>query len=96
MKISDIAELSGVSKATVSRVLNKNPNVKKETRERIMKIIEKHNYYPNAIARNLSKQENNSIGVIIPDISNPFFSKVVDRISSEADKRGLNVLLCNY
>ena len=95
MKISDIAELSGVSKATVSRVLNKNPNVKKETRERIMKIIEKHNYYPNAIARNLSKQENNSIGVIIPDISNPFFSKVVDRISSEADKRGLNVLLCN-
>ena len=74
MKISDIAKLSGVSKATVSRVLNNNPNVKNETRERIIKVIEKNNYYPNAIARNLSKQENNSIGVIIPDISNPFFS----------------------
>lgn len=93
--MSDIAKLSGVSKATVSRVLNKNPNVKKETRERVMKIIEKHSYYPNAIARNLSKQENNSIGVIIPDISNPFFSKVVDRISIVADKKELNVLLCN-
>ena len=95
MKISDIAKLSGVSKATVSRVLNNNPNVKNETRERIIKVIEKNNYYPNAIARNLSKQENNSIGVIIPDISNPFFSKVVDRISIEADKSGLSVLLCN-
>lgn len=95
LKITDIAKLSGVSKATVSRVLNKNPNVKAETREKIMKIIEKNNYYPNAIARNLSKQENNAIGVIIPDISNPFFSKVVDKISIEAEKKDVNVLLCN-
>jgi LacI family transcriptional regulator len=95
MKITDIAKLSGVSKATVSRVLNNSPNVKEETREKIMKIIEKNNYYPNAIARNLSKRENNSIGVIIPDISNPFFAKIVDKISIEAEKKGLNVLLCN-
>ena len=95
MKITDIAELSGVSKATVSRVLNNSPNVKEETREKIMKIIEKNNYYPNAIARNLSKRENNSIGVIIPDISNPFFAKIVDKISIEAEKKGLNVFLCN-
>ena len=95
MKITDIAKLSGVSKATVSRVLNDSPNVKEETREKIMKIIEKNNYYPNAIARNLSKRENNSIGVIIPDISNPFFAKVVDKICTEAEKKGLNVLLCN-
>ena len=95
MKITDIAKLSGVSKATVSRVLNNSPNVKEETREKIMKIIEKNNYYPNAIARNLSKRENNSIGVIIPDISNPFFAKIVDKISIEAEKKGLNVFLCN-
>ena len=95
LKITDIAKLAGVSKATVSRVLNNNPNVKENTRVKIMGIIEKNNYYPNVIARNLSKQENNSIGVIMPDISNPFFSKVVDKISIEAEKQGLNVLLCN-
>lgn len=75
MKISDIAKLAGVSKATVSRVLNEKSDVNSKTRERILDIIEKNNYYPNAIARNLSKNENNSVGVIIPDIANPFFPK---------------------
>ena len=95
MKISDIAKLAGVSKATVSRVLNNKLDVNKETREKILRIIEKNNYYPNTIARNLSKNENNSVGVIIPDIANPFFSKIVESISNRADIENFNILLCN-
>ena len=95
MKISDIAKMADVSKATVSRVLNNNPNVREDTRKKILEIIEENNYYPNAIARNLSKMENNAIGLIVPDIGNPFFAKIVDQITLIAEKKGLNVVLCN-
>ena len=59
MRIQDIARLANVSVATVSRVINNNNNVKEETKERINQIIKENNYYPNIIARNLSKNENN-------------------------------------
>lgn len=95
MKISDIAGLAGVSKATVSRVLNNKPDVNSKTREKILNIIKENNYYPNTIARNLSKNESNSVGVIIPDIANPFFSKIVEGISNKADSENLSILLCN-
>ena len=87
MKITDIAELSGVSKATVSRVLNNSPNVKEETREKIMKIIEKNNYYPNAIARNLSKRENNSIGVINTEKKEPVLTKKKEKKNKRGKKK---------
>ena len=78
MKMSDIAEKAGVSIATVSRVINEDKNVKDSTREKILKIIEECDYTPSAIARNLSRKDNNTIGVVVPDISNPYFSEMVE------------------
>ncbi len=93
MKIQDIARLANVSVATVSRVINNNDNVKEETRNRINRIIKENNYYPNLIARNLSKNENNTIGVIIPDIKNLYFASIMDGIVNEANKKELNIIL---
>ena len=93
MKIQDIAKLANVSVATVSRVINNNENVKEETRNKINKIIKDNNYYPNLIARNLSKNENNTIGVILPDIKNLYFASIMNEIVNEANKKGLNIIL---
>ena len=93
MKIQDIARLANVSVATVSRVINNNDNVREETRNRINRIIKENNYYPNLIARNLSKNENNTIGVIIPDIKNLYFASIMDGIVNEANKKELNIIL---
>ncbi len=95
MKMSDIAEKSGVSIATVSRVINGDKNVKDSTREKVLKVIEEYNYTPSAIARNLSKKDNNTIGVVVPDISNPYFSEMVEGISEVIDGENLNILIYN-
>ena len=93
MRIQDIARLANVSVATVSRVINNNNNVKEETKERINQIIKEKKYYPNIIARNLSKNENNTIGVIVPDIKNLYFASIMDGIVDEANNRNLNIIL---
>ncbi len=93
--ISDIARETQVSSATVSRVLNNSGYVKKETREKIVGVMEKMNYVPSAIARSLSNMETNTIGVVVPDIHNPFFGEVIKGISSLADLHNLNILLCD-
>lgn len=93
--ISDIAKEAGVSQATVSRVLNQSGYVKEETRKKILNVIEKLNYSPSAIARSLSTNKTNTIGVVVPDINNPFFGEVIKGISEVADKHGLNIILCD-
>lgn len=94
--IINIANLSGFSKATVSKVIRNMPNVKKSTREKIQKIINEIGYHPDEVARSLvSKKNMNFIGLIISDINNPFFAEVALGVESEAKKRGYNVILCN-
>ncbi|SEG01379.1 transcriptional regulator, LacI family [Caloramator fervidus] len=94
--ISDIAKLAGVSKATVSMVFNnKDENISKETRERILKIAKELNYIPNSVARSLATNRSFSIGIILPDITNPFFSEIARAIEDEANSLGYNVVLCN-
>lgn len=93
--INDIAERAGVSLTTVSRVLNSSGYVKKETKEKILAAIEELNYTPSAIARSLSKNRTNTIGVIIPEINNQFYGEVIKGISSVADEYDLNMILCN-
>lgn len=93
--IKEIAKLSGVSEATVSRVINNSAPVNEETRKRIEQIIKDNNFTPNAVARGLSKKQTNTIGVLIPDISNPFFCEVIKGISSVAAENGLNIILCD-
>ncbi len=87
--------MSGVSKATVSRVINGSKPVSKEIKERVMKVIEETNFQPSSLARSLSKKETRLIGVIIPDVSNPVFSKIIHGVEKEANNSNYNILLCN-
>ena len=84
MNIKEIARRAGVSSATISRVLNNSGYVKEETRQKVLKAVEEYNYVPSAIARSLSIQDSLSVGTIIPDIENEFFSKVISGISEVA------------
>lgn len=93
--ISDIAKRAKVSPATVSRVLNDSGYVKEDTRERILAAIKEMNYTPSAIARSLSKSETNTIGVIVPDITNTYFGEIIKGISEIAEKNNLNIILFN-
>ncbi|WP_099159504.1 LacI family DNA-binding transcriptional regulator [Virgibacillus ndiopensis] len=74
--IKDIAEKSGVSTATVSRVLNKNGYASTEIKNKVFSVAKELNYRPNGIARSLKMHKTNTIGIIIPDISNPYFMKI--------------------
>ena len=93
MKMTDIAKKAGVSIATVSRVINNEKSVREETRKRVLEIIKEFEYTPSAVGRNLSKKETNIIAVVVPDISNPFFSEIVEGITQIADEKGVGVIL---
>ena len=93
--ISDVARESGVSIFTVSAVVNNKSHVGKNLRERVEDAIRKLNYRPNLIARSLIKQKTQTIGMIVPDIVNPFFPMVVRGAEDAAQKQGYNLLLCN-
>ena len=93
MNIYDIAKEAGVSSTTVSRVLNGNKNVKKETRDKILQIIQGKNYVPNSIARNLSVGESQNIAFLVPDIENPFFGKILHGITDKATEYNYNVFM---
>ena len=93
MKIKDIAKLSGVSTATVSRVINKSSSVKEETRKKVEKVIKETKYIPSVTAQNLAKSENNTIGVVIPNLDNPFFGKVIKGIYEKIEKENSNLNL---
>lgn len=93
--IKDIARLAEVSIATVSRALNDSGYVGSQTKEKIIKAAKELNYVPNIVARNLSKSESNAIGVVVPEIANPFFGDVIKGISSIADRNNLSVILYN-
>ena len=74
--IYDVAREARVSMATVSRVVNGNQNVKPETRNKVNEVIKKLNYRPNAVARGLASKRTTTVGVIIPDISNVYYSQL--------------------
>lgn len=94
--IKDIANLANVSIATVSRVLNnKADGISEETKNRIFKIAKDLNYRPNAIARGLVLKKTNTIGLVLPDISNPFFPEIARGVEDTAKYQGYNVFLCN-
>lgn len=91
--IYDIAKQSGVSRATISRVINNSGYVKDETREKVLKAIKELNYTPSAIARSLSTNKTNTIGVVVPEINDPFFGEIIKGISQAAEKYDLNIIL---
>ena len=94
--INDIAKMAGVSKGTVSRVINdKIEGVGEEVRERVKHIIDEVGYKPNQLARSIVTSKSKTIGLIIPDITNPFFPKLVRGIEDFAFSKGYTVFLCN-
>jgi DNA-binding LacI/PurR family transcriptional regulator len=93
--IHHVAERAQVSKATVSRVLNRNPQVKEEIKERVLRVIEELGYHPSAIARNLAKNRSNMIGLILPDITNPYFPVLARGIEDVAHRLGYALFISN-
>ncbi len=95
MRIKDVANEAAVSTATVSHVINETKFVTEETRKRVLDAIEKLNFYPNANARTLASGRSNIIGLLISDISNPFFPELVKSIEAAAFEQGYNLMLFN-
>jgi len=95
MTIGDIARLAGVSRATVSGVLNNSPTVNKKTYERVLAIIKEHNYKPNEIARALALNQTGLIGLIVKDISNPLYSKIALGVEQVCDENGYSMIISN-
>ena len=93
--IKDVAQKANVSIATVSHVLNKTRFVSEETTQRVMEALAEVNYQSNAVAKALRQNKTYTIGVIIPDIVNPFFSNLVNYVEMELNKYGYNVILCH-
>ncbi|QYN47287.1 HTH-type transcriptional regulator GalR [Gilliamella sp. ESL0405] len=93
--IKDVAQLAKVSVATVSRVINNADNVSDKTREIVKKAMEKLDYYPDANARALSQQNSNTIGIVVADVSDPFFGAMVTTIEKVAKRTGNFLLIGN-
>jgi len=93
--IREISKLSGYSVTTVSRVLGKSELVKEDTKEKILRIIKDQSYSPSIIARSLKTKKTNTIGLILGDIENPFYSRVAKGVIDTAEQRDYNVILCN-
>src|SRR5271166_2617302 len=90
-----IAERAGVSIGTVSHVINETAKVRLKLRERVIEAIRNMGYQPSALAQGLRKNRTNMLGMVIPDITNPFFPGVVRGVEDVAYKRSFRVILCN-
>ncbi|EPE7741250.1 LacI family DNA-binding transcriptional regulator [Listeria monocytogenes] len=93
--IQEIAKLSGVSVSTVSRVLNNSPSVSAAKRKKIQAIIDEHNYTPSVFARGMVNKQTKNIGVILPDISNPYFISLITQIQKFALDYMFSTILFN-
>lgn len=93
-RIKDVAKEAGVAPSTVSLVLNKKGYVSEETRLKVEAAVKKLNYIPSEMARNLSLQRTNIIGVIVPSISHPFFSELAEALETELYSLGYKMMLC--
>ncbi|HVB20874.1 MAG TPA: LacI family DNA-binding transcriptional regulator [Ktedonobacteraceae bacterium] len=95
VSIKDVAEAAGVSTATVSRVLTNGLHVRPEVRERVLAAVERLGYRPNLVARSLRSQQSTTIGLIVSDIRNPFFTSISRAVEDTAYEQGYSLMLCN-
>lgn len=96
--IRDLAMVLGLSTTTVSRVLNgkgKKYRIREETQQRVLQAARQYNYTPNKLARGLKLARTDTLGLIIPDISNPFFADIAQSIEKEARSKGYSLILCD-
>jgi DNA-binding LacI/PurR family transcriptional regulator len=93
--MQEIAKMAGVSLGTVSHVLNNSAKVREQTRKRVLEAVQAVGYQPSQLARALRRDKTNMIGMIIPDITNPFFPAVVRGAEDVAFSNGYRLVLCN-
>ncbi len=93
--IKDVAELAGVSTATVSRVINNEKGIKQVTRSRVLEAISKSGYRVNTIARSLKTRRSKTIGLITPEIANDFFMNIARGTEEHLEKSGYSLIICN-
>jgi LacI family transcriptional regulator len=93
--IRDVAEQAGVAPITVSRVINHAGNVSDTTRQRVEAAVDALGYVPNRLASSFRSNKTNTLGLILTDITNPFWTTVARGVEDEADEHGFNVILCN-
>jgi len=92
--LSDVAALAGLSKATVSRYMNQSIMLPQETIDRIEAAIRQLDYRGNSLARRLSKGGSETLGLVLPDITNPFFAELADAAEEAASAHGYSLVLC--
>ncbi len=95
VRLKDIALKLNLSESTVSRALANNPKISDETKKRVYEVSKKLNYRPNLIAKSLKLKQTKTIGLIIDDITNPFYPEIVKGSEEVANQKGINIILCN-
>lgn len=95
MTIYDVADKVGVSIATVSKVINDTGSMRDSTRLRVKDAMKELNYFPNVMASALMGKGTKTLGLLIPDISNPFFSEIAKEIEDRAHEKGFSVIMCS-
>jgi LacI family transcriptional regulator len=95
LTIKDIAKIAGVSTMTVSRVINNERYVKTETKDRVLKTISEYGYEPNFFAKSLKSKKSKTIGLIIGDVENPYYSRLAKGVIDVAEASDYNVIVCN-
>lgn len=96
LTIKEIAEMAGVSITTVSQILNnKGSRFSEKTRQKVLDIVEEHQYKPDFFASNLINRHSKTIGMIVPDVTDFFFSKVIEGVETYLNPLGYMILLCN-
>ncbi|MFN2161760.1 MAG: LacI family DNA-binding transcriptional regulator, partial [Candidatus Promineifilaceae bacterium] len=93
--IKDVANRAGVSISTVSHVINNSRAVSEESRQRVEEAMAELDYQPNTLARSLRRQQTQSIGMIVPDIANPFFAEIARGIEDSSFQQNYSIILCN-
>lgn len=95
VRLRDIAERAGVSIGQVSRILNNDPNARAAalTRDKVLRVADELGYRPNVVARALRAARTDTVGVLVPDVTNPLFAGMLEGIEEEAERRGYTVLL---
>lgn len=91
--IRDVAKAAGVSLKTVSRVINDERWVRADTRERVMQAVKALDFHPNPLARSLVTRQTRTLGLVVPDVANPFFARGIDGCVASAEQRGYNLFL---